>query len=62
MLRGHFVAVLVSTALSLSHLMQDHWLPLVAEQEKDVLEWTACVNGNRLVLCYMQDVKACVNV
>ena len=40
---------------------QEHWLPLVAEQEKNVLEWTACVNGNRLVLCYLQDVKACVH-
>ena len=36
---------------------QEHWLPLVAEHEKDVLEWTACVNGDRLILCYLQDVK-----
>ena len=26
-----------------------------------MLEWTACVNGDRLVLCYLQDVKVCVS-
>ena len=40
---------------------QEHWLPLVAEHEKDVLKWTACVNGDRLVLCYLQDVKVGVS-
>ena len=27
------------------------------EHNKDVLEWAGCVHGNRLVLCYIEDVK-----
>ena len=27
------------------------------EDEKDVLEWVACVKQNLLVLCYLHDVK-----
>lgn len=35
----------------------EKWSTLVAEHEKDVLEWAGCVHGNRLVLCYIEDVK-----
>ncbi|KAL4218360.1 hypothetical protein ACF0H5_023097 [Mactra antiquata] len=35
----------------------ENWTTLVEEHDKNVLEWTGCVNGNRLVLCYLQDVK-----
>ena len=27
------------------------------EHEKDVLEWAASISHNRLVLCYLHDVK-----
>ncbi|XP_067841055.1 prolyl endopeptidase-like [Heptranchias perlo] len=33
------------------------WKTLVAEHEKDVLEWAGCVRTNFLVLCYLHDVK-----
>jgi prolyl oligopeptidase len=34
------------------------WTTLVPEHDKDVLEWAACVNQTRLVLCYLRDVKS----
>jgi len=36
---------------------QENWESLVAEHEKDVLEWSACINKDVLVLCYLHDVK-----
>ena len=52
----------VSSSLSLSFLgcfihLQADWTTLVPEHEQDVMEWAACVHQNRLVLCYLQDVK-----
>jgi prolyl oligopeptidase len=38
-------------------MLQENWSTLVEEHEKNVLEWSAVVNGNKLVLCYLQDVK-----
>ncbi|XP_035660447.1 prolyl endopeptidase-like isoform X3 [Branchiostoma floridae] len=35
----------------------DQWTDLVPESETDVMEWTACVNQDKLVLCYLHDVK-----
>lgn len=32
------------------------WTTLV-EETSSVLEWTACVNNNKLVMCYLEDVK-----
>ncbi|KAK6168033.1 hypothetical protein SNE40_021939 [Patella caerulea] len=35
----------------------ENWVTLVEEDEKSVLEWVGCVNKNKLVLCYLEDVK-----
>ena len=37
--------------------MQDKWEDIIPEK-KSVLEWAACVRGDLLVTCYMED---CVN-
>ncbi len=42
---------------SLFCLLQENWVTLVPEHDHDVLEWAACVNENKLVLCYLHDVK-----
>lgn len=38
------------------------WTTLVDQHSADVLEWAACVNVNRLVLCYIHDVKNVLHV
>jgi len=35
----------------------ENWNTLVEEKSRDVLEWASCVNGNKLILCYLSDVK-----
>ncbi|XP_014785500.1 prolyl endopeptidase [Octopus bimaculoides] len=34
-----------------------NWKTLVEEDKNAVLEWASCVNHNKLVLCYLKDVK-----
>lgn len=36
---------------------QENWQTLIEEDENAVLEWVSCVNKNKLVLCYLKDVK-----
>ncbi|ODM87864.1 Prolyl endopeptidase [Orchesella cincta] len=38
-------------------ISETSWQTVVPEHSKDVLDWTACVNGDVLVTCYIQDVK-----
>lgn len=33
---------------------------LISEHERDVLEWAELVYNDKLILCYIQDVKVCV--
>ncbi|XP_058061295.1 prolyl endopeptidase [Anopheles bellator] len=40
----------------------DNWKTLVAEHPKNVLDWTTCVNKDRIVLGYIDDVKSMLQV
>jgi len=44
--------------IDFSNFAEDNWKVLVEEHKKDVLEWTACVNEDILVICYLHDVKS----
>ncbi|KAK3598929.1 hypothetical protein CHS0354_036244 [Potamilus streckersoni] len=43
--------------IDISKPEMENWITLVEEHEKNVLDWVACIHGNKLVLCYLEDVK-----
>ena len=43
--------------IHLSRPAQSEWTTLVAEHARDVLEWATVVDTDKLVLCYLSDVK-----
>jgi len=44
-------------SIAINNYNPANWKTLVDEHEKDVLEWSAAVNNDTLVLCYLHDVK-----
>lgn len=48
---------LIAIDLTNPQANKGEWLVIVKEHESDVLDWTSVVDGNKLALCYMRDVK-----
>lgn len=48
--------------IDFANFSQENWKTLVPEHDHDVLEWAACVNKTKLVLCYLHDVKSTLHV
>lgn len=41
---------------------EENWITLVPEHPANVLEWSLCVNTNKLILSYIRDVKSVLQV
>lgn len=48
--------------INFESFLPEDWVTLVEQHEHDVLEWAACVNNSKLVLCYLHDVKSTLHI
>ncbi|XP_034668692.1 prolyl endopeptidase [Drosophila subobscura] len=44
--------------IDVEHPQEELWKTVIPEHEKDVMEWALCAHENRLVVCYIRDVKS----
>ncbi|XP_002733861.1 prolyl endopeptidase-like [Saccoglossus kowalevskii] len=44
--------------IDISKPEMENWKDLISQADTDVLEWASCVNNDKLMLCYLHDVKS----
>lgn len=48
---------LVST--DLENFKENEWSDLIPEHSQNTLDWAGAVSGDKLITCYLEDVKVC---
>lgn len=46
--------------IDLENYKENSWEELIPEHPQHVLDWADVVDGNKLILCYMEDVKVII--
>lgn len=49
-------------AIDFDHPEESNWKTFIEEHPRNVLDWVQCVNKNKLILHYMEDVKSVLQV
>lgn len=48
-------------SIDLEKFEKDNWSELIAEHPRNVLNWACAVDGDKLAVCYLEDVKVYCN-